>query len=448
MKTLSTFLCILITTIGAYAQYNDVAIIVNDSSQVSLDVGNYFLQQRNIPVQNVIHITTPVAEEIDSLTFENIRTQIESQLLAGGLHLSINYLVTTKGVPLKVQTSSCNFITGGPTDISCSSFDSELSLLLSPFSANILQKQGVPCPYYKQSKPFSRDSTGIFLVTRLDGYNKTDIFDLIDRSGQNIFVDSPITKSIFDISSFTTSAALPILESDLKQAMIPVWSRNLDTVYHPDTTILTNQTNVLLYHRAHFNSHTVPLQNTYVRGALATMLASGGGGTFSDSTTGKMLVADLIREGITSGHSYVYSTFLGHPNHIEEEILFDSYLQGYNLAESFYRSINLLSWQDVIIGDPKTSIVFSAPAKLEDLQSKEKLSLFPNPTKGMLRIVSQTNVQTIEVYNVQGKLVQQATAETGQSIREIRLKGLPQGIYTLKLISNDQAIFRKVSLTK
>jgi hypothetical protein len=38
------------------------------------------------------------------------------------------------------------------------------------------------------------------------------------------------------------------------------------------------------------------------------------------------------------------------------EVLFDRYTSGNNLAESYYMGSRYLSWMDVIIGDPKTSI--------------------------------------------------------------------------------------------
>ena len=47
------------------------------------------------------------------------------------------------------------------------------------------------------------------------------------------------------------------------------------------------------------------------------------------------------------------------------EVLFPRYTQGFNLAESYYMASAGLSWQDVIIGDPKTSIVYASPTPIQ-----------------------------------------------------------------------------------
>ena len=57
--------------------YNDVAVIINTNSTLSDSIGKYFIGARNIPASNVIYISAPVTEEIDSLQFENLRNQID-----------------------------------------------------------------------------------------------------------------------------------------------------------------------------------------------------------------------------------------------------------------------------------------------------------------------------------------------------------------------------------
>ena len=94
---------VLATSARANVSYNDVAIIVNVNSPTSAAVGNYFKAARSIPDINVIYVSAPTSEEIDSLAFESIRSQVESHLVNNNLENVINYLVTTKGLPLKVR---------------------------------------------------------------------------------------------------------------------------------------------------------------------------------------------------------------------------------------------------------------------------------------------------------------------------------------------------------
>ena len=83
--------------------YSDVAVIVNANSASSQVIGNYFKSQRNIPDRNVITISCSTAEEVDAAEFNSMRSQIESYLHANNLVSSLNYIVTTKGMPLKID---------------------------------------------------------------------------------------------------------------------------------------------------------------------------------------------------------------------------------------------------------------------------------------------------------------------------------------------------------
>ena len=146
--------------------YTDVAVIINDNSQISIDIGNYFQSARNIPSQNMIHVLSPTTENINSLEFEQMRAQIESHLVSNGIADSINYLVTTKGVPLKVN-GGC--VLDPSSNSSCASVDSELALILGPLSNSIGLSGQVVNPVYADTSNFDRESAGIYLVTRLDG---------------------------------------------------------------------------------------------------------------------------------------------------------------------------------------------------------------------------------------------------------------------------------------
>jgi len=99
--------------------YNDVVLVINNNSQVSKDIGDYFKTQRNIT--HIIYINTIDGEDINISDFNSqIRFPIERSLISNNLTNSTNYIITTKGLPLKI------------TDIK-RSIDSELTLILGPF---------------------------------------------------------------------------------------------------------------------------------------------------------------------------------------------------------------------------------------------------------------------------------------------------------------------------
>ena len=62
----------------------------------------------------------------------------------------------------------------------------------------------------------------------------------------------------------------------------------------------------------------------------------------------------LMLEGAAAATGHVNEPFLAMTPH--PEYLLPAYYSGRNLAESYYMSIRALSWQNIVIGDPLTSL--------------------------------------------------------------------------------------------
>jgi uncharacterized protein (TIGR03790 family) len=85
-------------------------------------------------------------------------------------------------------------------------------------------------------------------------------------------------------------------------------------------------------------------------GALAETFVSTSGRTFRPTTEGQSRIADLVAQGVTGVKGYVSEPFtiaLADPG-----ILFDRYISGFTLAESFYAASRMVLWKDVVVGDP------------------------------------------------------------------------------------------------
>ena len=176
----------------ATTTYDDVAVVVNINSTSSMAIGNYFKAARSIPEVNIIYVSTDTTEEIDSSMFSTLRSQIENHLTTNNLVDALNYIVTTKGVPLKVNRGN-TFPTSSPS----SSVESDLACLLGSYESSVGSAGSVTSPYYYQSANFTRAQFGFYLVTRLDGYTVQQVYDMIDRSGPQISV-STSTCYVFD----------------------------------------------------------------------------------------------------------------------------------------------------------------------------------------------------------------------------------------------------------
>jgi uncharacterized protein (TIGR03790 family) len=350
MKITELILILILMNVYTFGQYQDVGVIINTNSPTSIEIGNYFRVSRSIPSSNMIFISVSTSEEIDSTEFENVRTQIENRILNGNLENRLNYLVTTKGVPLKVNRGN-TFSTSSPS----ASVESELTLLLGLYAGNIGKNGRQYSPYYAKNETFSRAKYGIYLVTRLDGYTIDGIKSMIDRSGpettvndsvQFVFDQDPLWNSSAQYLNTNMEIAAPILISRL-------WTVELNT----DTGFIKKRVNVLGYVSWGSNDHNFePIYFMWSPGSLAETYVSTSGRSFElPSIYGQSLIADLLSDGLTGAKGYVYESYSS--SMADVSVLFGRYTSGSNLAESFYMASRYLSWMDVIIGDPKTTII-------------------------------------------------------------------------------------------
>jgi uncharacterized protein (TIGR03790 family) len=66
------------------------------------------------------------------------------------------------------------------------------------------------------------------------------------------------------------------------------------------------------------------------------------------------LTADYIHDGVTGASGHVYEPYL--PFTPRPNILLPAYYHGRNLAESYYLAIPMLSWMNIVVGDPLCSL--------------------------------------------------------------------------------------------
>ena len=70
------------------------------------------------------------------------------------------------------------------------------------------------------------------------------------------------------------------------------------------------------------------------------------------------------------------------------------------------------------------------------------IAVSPNPTNGLVRIEGATATE-VRVYNALGQLL-----KTARNTNEINLKGLPQGVYLLRITDEDGAVMTKKLVVK
>ncbi|HET8837417.1 MAG TPA: T9SS type A sorting domain-containing protein [Flavobacteriaceae bacterium] len=80
----------------------------------------------------------------------------------------------------------------------------------------------------------------------------------------------------------------------------------------------------------------------------------------------------------------------------------------------------------------------------ESFNLTENISLYPNPTNGILNISTEKDVQNLEVYSITGKLLFQHSGD----LKNIDLQEFARGVYFLKIMGENGQIFTEKIIRK
>ena len=362
----------------------NVAVVINDASRASQQIGEYYVRKRGIPPANVIHLQAPTTDEVTPAVYASaIESPISAALTRGELQDRILYIVLTKDVPLRITgTTGQNGTTA--------SVDSELTLLYRRLTgAATLAAGPSPNPYYlnaaaiSEARAFTHARYDIYLVTRLDAFTVDEALRLVDKAlapvnHGRVVLDEKATLFNRTGEDWLEEGAKRLTDAghgdevQLDRASAPV--RNVDDVLGYYSWGSNDSANRV----RSFGMHFVP-------GALAAMFVSSDartfteppadwqpGGNWNDKKTWfagspQSLSGDLIREGATGVAGHVAEPFLAAT--VRPQILFPAYFAGFNLAEAFYLAIPDLSWQTVVIGDPLCRPFPARPISTTDLDA-------------------------------------------------------------------------------
>ncbi len=351
------FFAVLVAPVLLFGQTPDsVLIVLNQPSELSRKIGEYYAERRRIPASNICRLNASTDEEISRSDFnDQIAHPIQTYLRSHNLTEKVLYIVTTGGVPLKVR---------GNLGLSAeaASVDSELALLYFDLHGRAHPlPAGLANPFFgKTNASFRHPDFPIYLVTRLAGFDFDDVKGIVDRA----LMARNRGKFVIDLKGSDNTQGDAWLLQAARQ--LPHDRVILDT----SRTVLNHESDVIAYaswgsndpdrKERHLGFHWLP-------GAIMTEYVSTNGRTFARPPEGwnmgawgdakatfagspQSLTADSIHDGVTGASGHVYEPFLQftpRPN-----ILLPAYYHGRNLAESYYLSIPMLSWMNIVVGDP------------------------------------------------------------------------------------------------
>lgn len=335
-----------------------VLLIVNEASPASREIGAYYAAKRGLPERNICRLRTVTAEDIGRPDYlRTIQTPVAECLRARGLAEPVFYLVTTLGVPLRIAGTMGR-------DAEMAAVDSELTLLYGILQGKTYPLAGyVPNPFYRQRDlPFSHADFPIYLVTRLAAYDIATVKSMIDRS----LAARKRGRFVIDLKSDDDQPGNNLLRT--AAILLP----KEHVAFDETTRVVEGEKDVIGYaswgsNDANRKQRRVGFQ--WLPGAVVTEFVSTNGRTFERPPAAwnigpwsnregwwkggpQTLVADYLDEGATGAGGHVTEPYLN--TIARPDYLFPAYWLGRNLAESYYVAMPVLSWQNIVLGDPLT----------------------------------------------------------------------------------------------
>ncbi len=369
---------------------DEVLLVYNANSPISTSIANTYAQARNVThVLSVSCADSAVSTDNETIAMADYTAAIGTpvgQYLAA--HGTINFVVLTKGVPIRIDgaaTGCCQDVQGDPGQPSVDSYLAAIDYPTLPGALKIgitgsgTIGTGWLNRYWNATVPFSHARFGGYLVTRLDGYTQADAEGLITRALASetspptgaVLFDVPLA---FGVGDKTTQPA-PVTTTVTQESGYGDW--NADMLRAHDLLEATGIPNDLELEQNGFVGNQFGLPGYFswgsndanydaagyesrklAAGSISDTAVSTSGRTFLPTTGGQSLLPDLIAHGLTFGKGYVGEPLL--QGIASPTIALSRFYAGYSMVESFYAASRFVGWEDVVLGDPLATPYFGA----------------------------------------------------------------------------------------
>jgi uncharacterized protein (TIGR03790 family) len=380
-------LCSLATTLRAgeppLRSPDEVLLLVNRQSPVSLAVGNDYALKRRITRKLEIRCPDSAHDaDRETIPYALYRTAIEAPVQAYlARNPGVQFIVLTKGIPIRIEGAETGVReehSPANTPLNAS-VDGHLAALgyAEPAARKIQitgsggTGSGWANRYWNANKPFSHAEFGGYLVTRLDDYTEADAKALVTRALaaeqhppdgkvlldlQPEFSIADKTKAPFPIPDKIITAESPFDEynADLQRAGEELAARGGAVELDISETFIGHRKDLAGYFSWGSNdskfSPKAYATLFFAPGSIGDTAVSTSARSFLPTEGGQSMIADLIAHGLTCGKGYSDEPLL--QAIASPTIALDRYRSGYTMAESLAAASHFVGWEDIIIGDP------------------------------------------------------------------------------------------------
>jgi uncharacterized protein (TIGR03790 family) len=328
----------------------NVLVVVNEASGESLEIGSHYLRERGIPAANLCRIQTTTDLSTTKAVYQaEIETPIESCIAASPYAGRIDYIVLTRGIPIRA-----NFPGGWASTAAL------LQVMDTPLQGNDVAlgygnpyERHDPPEWFSHSKTYNGGSYHLYIVTMLSGYWSEDAISLVDKSVASDRNPPTSNGGIFYLEDGNPAADVRngelVLAADRIQTIWGYPAVHLEVSEAATDTVVASHLNSGSYSqisRAQIDS------NEYPPGAIVDVFESYGlvPANFDPSASPSQRPATWW---VTAGATGVHGT-VAEPYNVAfpDGYMLEPYLDGYNLGETFYQGIPYLYWMNLVLGDP------------------------------------------------------------------------------------------------
>ncbi|TDU71041.1 uncharacterized protein (TIGR03790 family) [Prosthecobacter fusiformis] len=349
----------------------ETVVVYNPDFSQSRELAEYYAEKRGIPQDHLISLACPINDSMTRQEYDNLlRKPLFEALVRRGLwrlgqqeikdpttgktmpamtvaESAVRVVVLMRGIPFQIQRDAQN---PKNTQEDEASVDSELCLLGLPRQpiAGALRN-----PYYGQDMRFQmfQGTPGLLLVGRLDAPDSDTVKRMIDDAisaeqnglrGRAVIDLAQKTGAYQEGEDWLTRSAILF-----RQKGIPVYVDKAEAVL-PDHWPLPDTAFYFGWYTTNASGAIASPSFRFQTGAIACHLHSFSGAALRSPD--RHWVGPLLRQGAAAALGNVFEPYLSLTVHFD--ILNQRLLEGYTLAEASWNATPVLSWMNVVCGDP------------------------------------------------------------------------------------------------